>query len=258
LIDRECPLENATRLATIARNVSPPKPQELSATVLGVDFRWKNPGPAWREPFYAGLDTIHKAILVHALPSVRRQKRTTLFYWDALTGILKGDLAPKAKGDREEWELAADLTLAIADHQLRDELILELGNFPPISQVRSRIAFFSGEKPRRSESALGRTDRITYDIRGRANPQEPGLYRCFELDAGDLEGHPEKIDWFQILSLGVLVQLRVEFELYIETGFFPVHCCERVACHAFFRVNRMAGRQRFCSNICRASAVREQ
>ncbi len=239
--------------------MSPPQFQELIATVLGVDFRWKSPGPGWREPFYAGLETIHKAILVQALPSIRRQKRQVLFYWDALTGILKGELSPKAKGDREEWELAAELTLAIADQRLRDELILELGNFPPISAVRSRIAYFQGEKPEKGRgSQARRADRVTYDIRGRASLQKPGLYRCFELDAGDLEGDPERIDWFRILSLAVLVQLRAEFELYIETGFFPVRCCKRVVCHAFFRVNRMAARQRFCSDICRASAVREQ
>ncbi len=65
-------------------------------------------------------------------------------------------------------------------------------------------------------------------------------------------------DWHRVLLLAVLIQIRCDVELYLETGFLRIRRCERKACHGFFQVKRMAGRQRFCSSTCRACAPREQ
>ena len=101
-------------------------------------------------------------------------------------------------------------------------------------------------------------DRVDYGVDGRWKIRPAGPCRLLEIDMGDLKGRADRIDWHWAHLLAVLIQMRADIEIYLETGFLRTHRCERVACGSFFQVARMAGRQRFCSNSCRAAAAREQ
>lgn len=235
-------------------------PPHLRATVLGVDLLWRNPGPGYRQPVLEGMKLVHDAVLVHADAAMRRQKRDVILYWDAMTALQRGSFIPDSLAESQEYGLAVELVLTLAEGQVSDHALQELSTFKPIADARSHIDFFHGNQSLRSPQAYSRIspERITFDVHGRTKIQKPGPYRRLSLDMENLKGDASSIDWYRALLLALLVQLRCDMEVYLDTGFLRVRHCERKACSAFFHVSRMAGRQRFCSSTCRACAPREQ
>ena len=235
-------------------------PSQLRTTVLGVDLLWPNPGPGYRQPALEGMKAVHDAVLVHADAAMRRQKRDVILYWDAMTALQRGGFIPQRLAESQENGLALELVLAIAAGEVPDRVLLELSTFKPIAHARSQIDFFHSDQSLRRPQAYGRMspERITFDVHGRPKIQKSGPYRRLSLEMKDLKGDASSIDWYRALLLALLVQLRCDMEVYLDTDFLRVRCCERRACSAFFQVSRMAGRQRFCSATCRACAPREQ
>lgn len=234
-------------------------PPKLSALILGVKFTWQNPGPDYSEKCHARLTDLYNSIRESAREALHRQKRDLLLYPDVLTWLIRG-MAPEGEvRDSIEHLLAIEFVIAFRDRRVDDELILQFERIPLLSEVRSTFSFHWGTKASGSDRVLSRPrpDGLIVGEDGTLKTRGPGAYRLLELDLEDLEGDASRIDWYRVFHLAVLIHLKCDSEIFLETGFWPIHICERRACRSFFRPNRMAGRQRFCSDVCRACAARE-
>ncbi|MHC4447927.1 MAG: hypothetical protein ACYSXF_09135 [Planctomycetota bacterium] len=237
----------------------------MRTSLFGVDFIWQNPGDDCEEAVESGMREIGQAVLTQTAAAIRRQKRDIVTYWDAMTCLAADDgFVPARLHDRPEYRLAVDLVAAMGTGRLEarhSAAIADLGELESIRLARSRPTYEFGETVEQRAAAVPRpcTDRVDFGVDGQWKLRRAGPCRLLEVDMGDLKGRADQIDWWWAHLLAVLIQLRADIEIYLETGFLRIHRCERAACASFFSVARMAGRQqRFCSNSCRAAAAREQ
>ncbi len=234
----------------------------MRTSLFGVDFLWADPGRDCQDVVETGMRQVAEGVLRHTAEAIRRQKRDIVTYWDAMTCLDDGFVPSRLRG-RREYELACKLVSAMGRGPLdavHSAIIAELGELDSIREARSRPVYEFGETGDQRQRATPRPviDRVDFGIDGRWKARQAGPCRLLEIDMGDLKGRADKIDWPWAHLLAVLIQLRADIEILLETGFMRIHRCERAACGAFFHVARMAGRQRFCSNGCRAAAAREQ
>ncbi len=236
----------------------------MRTSLFGVDFIWRNPGHDCEETVEAGMKQVAEVVLRRTGAAIRRQKRDIVTYWDAMTCLAVRDgFVPSRLQDHREYGLALDLVAAMGTGRLEDRhsaVIADLGELESIRSARSRPVYEFGQttEQRVGETARPVMDRVDYGVDGRWKIRPAGPCRLLEIDMGDLKGRADRIDWRWAHLLAVLIQMRADIEIYLETGFLRTHRCERAACGSFFQVARMAGRQRFCSNTCRAAASREQ
>jgi hypothetical protein len=252
------PLDAPSAPATIDRSMTTKTqgPPRMTTNILDVHFAWPNPGPNWRGPTKSGIIKAYDAVIHVVRPCMIRQKRNTLRYWDVMTVLDRGEVF-RAKGQPESmaWGVATELTLAIRDDRLNDGCLLELGEMELINNARSRIDWRRADDSS-TEARQGIGGPV--DVKGRILKPASGVYRRLELAMPDQKGDASGINWLDVMLTAVLVHLKADLEMYLETDFLPVRVCERRACRSFFRVHRMAGRHQFCSDTCRACAAREQ
>ena len=252
-------------IETLTHRLHRPLPR-MRTSLFGVDFIWRNPGSDCQDVVEIGMRLVAEAVLGRTIDAIRRQKRDTVSYWDAMTCLAADNgFVPARLRRGREYELAGELVAALGTGTLEARhgaLIADLGELESIREVRSRPTYEfgeTGEQCERVRTARPVIDRVDLGIDGRWKTCQAGPCRLLEIDMGDLKGRADRIDWHRAHLLAVLIQLRGDIEIYLETGFLRIHRCERAACGAFFHVARMAGRpQRFCSSSCRAGAAREQ
>ena len=249
-------------LESLAKRRRRPLPR-MRTSLFGVDFIWQNPGDGCEEVAEGGMRQVVEAVLLRTAAAIRRQKRDIVTYWDAMTCLVGDDgFVPARLRDRREYGLAVDLVTAVGTGRLEarhSAAIADLGEIESIRLARSRPTYEfgeTGEEPGATPRPC--TDRVDFGVDGRWKLRQAGPCRLLEVDMGDLKGRADRIDWGWAHLLAVLIQLRADIEIYLETDFLRIHRCERGACGSFFHVARMAGRQRFCSSSCRAAAAREQ
>lgn len=234
-------------------------------SLFGVDLVWANPGAGCDDAVAVGMRLVNEGVLRATEAAIRRQKRETVAYWDAMTCLVADDgFVPRRLRDRRECGLARQLVTSIGDGGLqRQHLapVADLGELESLATVRSRPAYEFGPTALPDGPAVPRPgrDRVELGIDGRWRLRPAGPCRLLEVDMGDLGGDVNRIDWHWGGLLAVLIQLRADIEIFLETGFLRLHRCEHAACRAFFQVARMSGRpQRFCCSSCRAAAARRQ
>lgn len=233
-------------------------PEHVKATLFGVTFVWPNPGEGYAESINEGMGRISAEVLESNRDALHRRP-DVVGYWHALRHTLFAPLPKRNPRELDVFGLAAEVAMALRDQELPDELVCEVTGFELLEKLRSRVVRYDGGRFRRSSAVnRGNAEHIVFGADGRWHGPEPGLLRVLELPMPSLGGRADRIDWDRTMRLAVLASLKADFEVYAETGFLPVHVCERRACRAFFRVRRMAARQRFCSDTCRACAPREQ
>ncbi|MCH8165283.1 MAG: hypothetical protein IH889_06715 [Planctomycetes bacterium] len=230
----------------------------LGVHLLGVQFFWDGMKARFDNENLQESGAVHKQILELVREPMRRQKRSHIAYWDAMTFLELGSL-PTPLAKTQEAELAAQLVLTIGADKLRDRTVQELIDLPVMDHVHASLAYDSGEDGRPGNIVVSRTNpaRVVYGADGRLRTLGPGFYRSLEIDLAALGVDPQGIDWYRLVVLAVLIQIRADLELEAETGFRRVRKCQRRACGAWFMAKRMAGRQRFCCAVCRASNPRE-
>ena len=233
-----------------------------SATVLGVEFRWNLDVPDWHPRIRTGYHTLHNQLAQAVSPALHRQKRDYLGYWDAMSPLEFGrrPITEDLWGD-ETVHLGIELALQSRMGVPSDTLIERLIALEPVANARTRIhrQYGDGDGARASALARAGTGNTKFDANGRPHLL-PGLYRYTSLDMGhELPEGPEAINWPFLMVLSVLINLRLDVELYLETGIWRIVSCKRRECRAFFPQRSFSGRRpRFCSATCRASAAREQ
>jgi hypothetical protein len=208
------------------------------------------------------MRAVSEALRQLSEPAVRRQKRETVSYWDAMTCLENDEFLPPRLHDCIEYRLATDLVEPFAAGTLEPRHsgpIAVLGELESIRAARSHVIYEFGDTSQEGGRPIARPciDRVDFGIDGNWRFRRAGPCRALEIEMGDLKGRADTIDWPRAHLLAVLIQMRTDIELYLETGFMRIHRCERAACRSFFKVKRMAGRQRFCSNACRAGAARD-
>lgn len=185
---------------------------------------------------------------------IHRQRRPGVTYVDAMTSICEGEPAEVRK--TVAFALAACLTLGVASGDISDKLFLDLAHFPAVQSLRQSFKY----RPESSKGAqilhsVTSVDQIETAGTGRDGIGEGRVRRSLEIDLAEAPGLK---DWPLLAVYAVLAHLKCDLEVLLDTGFLPVRRCERHRCGAFYRVNRMSGQPRFCSNSCRACARREQ
>lgn len=226
--------------------------------LLGVAFKWscgQDEDKVARKGCSDDAETVTKYLSQLSKERMHRQKRSSVTYVDAMTAICEGEPSRLLKSDA--FQLAADLTLAVESGTIPDHLFIDVADFEPIQKLkqsfRNRVEV--SNNPRVLPESIRSISNIETAETGRNGIGEGSVRRYLELP---MEGDPTTADW-ELLSLyAVLAHLKCDLEVLLDTGFLPVRRCQRHRCGAFYRVNRMSGRSRFCSDTCRASAPREQ
>jgi len=218
---------------------------------LGIDFEFQNGSADFHRAMTIGLDPLLSEIATATNESRKRQKRRSLDYFDLLEVAVQEKLLPGDYIRTREGGVATELALMIADGELHFHPVIELNSFRWLRERKSWIEFAQEpETPPESQSVVHIASRGWRRVAGAK------LRRVFSIDMGSMNGEPEKYDWSQVILRGLLVHLHADIEIYLDTGFFGVAQCQRQACGGFFRVKRMGGRQRFCSDYCRVTASR--
>lgn len=226
--------------------------------LLGVAFKWscdRGGEDVTRRGGGDDAEAVTKYLAQLSKERMHRQKRSSVTYVDAMTAICEGEPSRLLKSDA--FHLAADLSLAVESGTIPDHLFMDIADYEPIQKLKQsfRNRLEASNSPRVLPESIRSIGNIETAGTGRDGIGEGNIRRYLELP---MEGDPATTDW-QLLSLyAVLVHLKCDLEVLLDTGFLPVRRCQRHRCGAFYRVNRMSGRSRFCSDTCRASAPREQ
>lgn len=230
----------------------------LGVSFLGVHFYWPKRKPGFDQENLHVFDEPYRQILDSVREPMRRQKRSRLKYWDAMT-LFDQHGIPEPLAESYEAQLADRLIGMLSRKRRYTQTIRELTELEALASARTRLAYFSGQAPEEFELVVSRTNpaRIEFGSDGRTHMPKPGFFQLIELDMDGVKMASNAIDWYRLLVLALLLQIRADLEIDYETGLQRVRKCEHRRCGAWFLVNRMAGRQRFCSTLCRVTEARD-
>ncbi len=235
------------------------RPYAFGITFLGVHFYWPSPEPGFDHDNLQSFDESYHRILDIVGESMRRQKRTYLTYCDAMT-YLEDQGPPESVAESAEAELADRLILMLARNRHHPQTVRELTEVKAFDAAQSRLAYHGGKLSDEFELFTSRSNpaRIEFGANGKTRKARPDFYRLLDMDMQAVGMKANAIDWDRLMILAVLLQIRADLEVYYETGFQRLRKCEHGRCGAWFLVNRMAGRQRFCSTLCRVTEARDE
>jgi len=219
--------------------------------IFGVRFQWGFDqlgygfDPSNQEERKAILHGVRQAIG----DAMRRQQRERLRYWDLMTFLERVHL-PREVANSKEAQVAHDLILTIDDPQgMREQTIKRLVALRAMRHVSTELLWRKPADP--VEATLAELE-----VDGRPCAVKSPFQRVITVDMVGLAIDIRKIPWHRLMVLAILAHLRADLEIYSETGYMSVRKCQRHSCSAWYRAERMAGRQRFCSAACRVAYSR--
>ena len=232
----------------------------IGIVFLGVHFFWPERKPGFERDNLNAFDEPGAQILKLVDEPMRRQKRSRLKYWDAITYLDRISI-PDPVAISDEAELADRLIGMLARRRFHTQTIRELAALPALADAHTRLAHYSGKRQHEYEAELvvsrGDPTPIEYGRDGNIHPIPPGFYRLMEINMDTAGMKSNALDWHRLMILAVLFQIRADLEIHYETGFMRLRKCEHRQCGAWFVTKRMAGRQRFCSTLCRVTEARD-
>jgi hypothetical protein len=223
------------------------EPVSSSFTFLGVMFRLS----ARRSDHAAiaiGQARMSKSIEIATQEPRARQKRGPILFLDAMT-FVQAMIPHREVVAKPEGNLLLELMKEQATGAVSQGVTLDLVNLPVLHSLRSTV---------RSFNAPGRIPTLNRDAYGdhwRETAEGGALFRTLTLDVPPEDSDPANLDWLRLTMLAVLAHLRLDVDVWVETGFLRIRCCEN--CGAWFKSHRMAGRPRFCSTYCRVAFSRK-
>lgn len=232
--------------------------------LFGVYFIYDNAGPNWNAQYFQHVlpkqRELQKEILDGTVWAIERQDREYESYWDALTW-LDSTTHPQRFSARRipEMRLLDRLMRSLASNRADHWALEHLAEEPSLRHVVTQHKWDDSKFTIDMANALARTDpsRIGRTRQGKPRLVKPTMYRVFRVPMGDAGGSLKGIDVDRLLVLSLLVQIRSDLELFHETGFRRLRCCERKRCKAWFTSKSMGQQIRFCCDVCRASDYRE-
>lgn len=229
----------------------------VSVTTLGVSFTLPPTVRPTMDQVHAGLEVVEAPLRRLCGEAMHRQRRTKPSYLDAMTAITLGH--PEQLLRMDIFAFASVLCHAVSRPTDLESCLLELDEFEPLKGLRTRFVYLAPptRNPRILEG-IPHPSKIHKMESGRGDRGVGHIRRALELDLSERATEASSVDWPMLSLLAVLAHLRCDFETMLDTGFLRVRRCERHACLAYYHVDRMAGRSRFCSSTCRACAAREQ
>lgn len=232
----------------------------IGIVFFGVHFFWPERKPGFEQDNLHAFDEPSAQIRKLVDEPMRRQKRSHVKYWDAVTYLDQLGI-PDPLTTSEEAELADRLIGMLARRRFHTQTIRELAALPALADARTRLAYHSGKRQHEYEAELvvtrGELTRIELGRDGHIHQVLAGFYRLLEMNMDTAGMKSNALDWHRLMILAVLFQIRADLEIYYETGFMRLRKCEHHRCRAWFVAKRMAGRQRFCSTLCRVTEARD-
>lgn len=217
---------------------------------------WKGRDPERQSKVNAQVLEMAKRVSEYPRPWLKRQRRIEA-YWDSIdiVGSLHHDYPGANPSDQR---LLLQLARMITEQTPQLKLINEIASHNIIQYVQARyvhqrVQFDTSEQslsryfPSLSSPSLSRQELEALH----------GILRLHVVDVTSFQG-PSLIDWRQLSLLALLIQLKNEVDVFLETGHWRIARCARTYCNAFFRIPRMSSKSLFCSGTCRAAAAREQ
>ncbi len=216
-------------------------------TFLGVMFML-SARRSDRAAIAIGQARMTKSIELSTQEPRARRKSGPIMFWDAMT-YFQAVIPPREILAKPEGNLLLELMREQATGAVSQGVTLDLVNLPVLRSLGSEIRGF--KIPGRTPTL----DRDGYGDHWRETAEGGALLRTLTLDVPPEDSDPLNLDWLRLTMLAVLAHLRLDIDMWVETGFLRIRCCEN--CGAWFKSNRMAGRPRFCSTYCRVASSRK-
>ncbi len=231
----------------------PEPPAGASFSLLGVRFRCRGVRSILT-PALVQLKLAEDELAAAAADALRRQRRSRVAYWDVLTFWERSVLSRVDPADVEE-RLLDELRRALGTGKVPIETAKSLAKLDSLSTLA--VAVLPVSEAMLGVGEAGGTPAGRESVRARRTAEPGGLMRVLTID---MEGPPDKpptFDWPRLVTLAALAQLKTDLETWIETGYLRVRRCARDDCRSWYKAERLADRQRFCSAYCRVAFARQ-